>query len=38
MAFGVLVAYGTFRIGFGIMRPRSRAVPVKPQAEAASIL
>lgn len=35
MAFGVLTAYGIFRIGFALMRPRQRAVAVKTQAEAA---
>ena len=38
MAFGVLVAYGTFRVAFSMMRPRRRAVPVNSQTEAASIL
>ena len=38
MAFGVLAAYGTFRVGFAMMRPRRPAVPVKAQTEAASIL
>ena len=38
MAFGVLLAYAVFRIGFAMMRPRRRAVPVKAQAEAATIL
>ena len=35
MAFGVLAAYGIFRVGFALMRPRPRTVPVKAQAEAA---
>jgi hypothetical protein len=38
MAFGVLVAYAVFRIGFTLMRPRTQAVRVKPQTEPASIL
>jgi len=38
MAFGVLLAYAIFRIGFAWMRPRRRPVPVKAQAEAATIL
>jgi len=38
MAFGVLLAYAVFRIGFAMMRPRRRTVPVKAQAEAATIL
>jgi hypothetical protein len=38
MAFGVLVAYGVFRVGFAMMHPRTLAVPVKAQAEAATIL
>ncbi len=36
MAFGVLVAYGVFRVGFAMMRPRTHTVPVKAQAEAAT--
>lgn len=35
MAFGVLAAYGIFRAGFAMMRPRRKAVAVKPQPEAA---
>jgi hypothetical protein len=35
MAFGVLAAYGVFRVGFALMRPRPRTVPVKTQPEAA---
>jgi uncharacterized protein (DUF2062 family) len=35
MAFGVLTAYGIFRAGFALMRPRTRTVAVKTQAEAA---
>jgi len=38
MAFGVLAAYGIFRIVFAMMRPRRRAVPVKAQAEPATSL
>jgi hypothetical protein len=38
MAFGVLAAYGIFRVGFGLMRPQTRAVPVKAQAETAGTL
>jgi len=29
MAFGVLVAYGIFRVGFAMMRPRSAKPAVK---------
>jgi hypothetical protein len=29
MAFGVLAAYGIFRIGFAMMRPRRAGIPVK---------
>jgi len=29
MAFGVLTAYGIFRIGFAMMRPRRTVVAVK---------
>jgi len=35
MAFGVLSAYGIFRLGFALMRPRTRAVQVKTQPEVA---
>lgn len=38
MAFGVLAAYGVFRIAFGLMRPQSRTVAVKARPEAAGIL
>ena len=37
MAFGVLAAYGMFRAGFTLMRPRQQAVPVKAQAEPARV-
>lgn len=36
MAFGVLTAYGIFRVGFALMRPRPKqAVTVKPATEVA---
>ena len=35
LAFGVLSAYGIFWSAFALMKPRSQAVPVKPQPEAA---
>lgn len=36
MAFGVLAAYGIFRVGFALMRPRpAAALAVKPQPEVA---
>jgi hypothetical protein len=38
MAFGVLMAYGIFRVVFALMRPRRKPVPVKAQAEAAGAL
>ena len=38
MAFGVLAAYGIFRVAFAMMRPRRKPVTVKPQAEVATIL
>jgi len=38
MAFGVLAAYGIFRIGFALLRPRRKPVPVKAQPEAATTL
>jgi hypothetical protein len=36
MAFGVLTAYGIFRVGFAMMRPRREVVPVKVSAQLAS--
>jgi hypothetical protein len=36
MAFGVLTAYGIFRIGFAMMRPRRAAVAVKVSARLAA--
>ncbi|MGC1423192.1 MAG: hypothetical protein WA354_15715 [Terracidiphilus sp.] len=36
MAFGVLIAYGVFRVGFALMRPRTARVPLKVQAQLAS--
>lgn len=38
MAFGVMVAYGIFRVGFAMMRPERRTVAVKSRAETASVL
>ena len=38
MAFGVLAAYGIFRVAFALMRPRSKSIAVKPRAEVATIL
>jgi len=38
MAFGVLGAYGVFRLAFAMMRPNRQRVAVKPQAEVASVL
>jgi len=35
MAFGVLAAYGIFRVAFAAMRPQPRVAPVKSQPEAA---
>ena len=35
MAFGVLMAYWIFRVGFALVKPRPRVVPVKPQTELA---
>ncbi len=37
MAFGVFAAYGIFRAGFALMRPRRQAVPVKAPAEASAL-
>ena len=38
MAFGVLAAYGIFRIGFGLMKPQQRTVAVKASPETAGIV
>ena len=38
MAFGVLAAYGIFRVAFGIMRPQRRPVAVEASPESAGIL
>ncbi|MGA7858927.1 MAG: hypothetical protein WCA11_13415 [Terracidiphilus sp.] len=38
MAFGVLSAYGLFRIGFAMMRPPKRASGVKTRRETADVL
>jgi hypothetical protein len=39
LAFGVLAAYGIFRIGFAALRPQQRMpAAVKPQPEAAQVL
>ena len=37
MAFGVLAAYGIFRVGFGLMRPQKPTVAVKASPETAGI-
>jgi hypothetical protein len=37
MGFGILAAYGVLRAGFALMRPRSRPLAVKAQAEAARV-
>jgi hypothetical protein len=38
MAFGVLAAYGIFRVAFALMRPRTERMSAKPRAEVATIL
>jgi len=38
MAFGVLAAYGIFRIAFGLMKPQGHTVAVKARPETAGIL
>ncbi|HEX3891825.1 MAG TPA: hypothetical protein VHW46_04565 [Terracidiphilus sp.] len=38
MAFGVLAAYGLFRVAFGLLKPQSRAVAVKARPETAGIV
>lgn len=35
MAFGVLTAYGIFRMGFALMRPKPEPAPVKVRAQLA---
>jgi hypothetical protein len=35
MAFGVLAAYGVFRVGFALMRPRTERMPMKVGAQLA---
>jgi hypothetical protein len=35
MAFGVLVAYGVFRVGFALMRPRTARASLKVRAQLA---
>jgi|HubBroStandDraft_4_1064222.scaffolds.fasta_scaffold1412424_1 hypothetical protein len=37
LAFGVLAAYGIFRVAFAVMRPQKRQAVVKPQTEAARV-
>jgi len=37
MAFGILAAYGILRVGFALLRPHRRTVPVKAQPEAARL-
>ncbi len=38
MAFGVLAAYGIFRVAFALMRPQTRPATVKAQPEVAQVL
>ena len=38
MAFGVLAAYGAFRVAFALMRPRRVALPIKARPETARVL
>ena len=38
MAFGVLAAYGAFRVAFALMRPRRVALAIKARQEAARVL
>jgi hypothetical protein len=35
MAFGVLAAYGIFRVGFALMRPRAQRMPLKIRTQLA---
>ena len=38
MAFGVLTAYGIFRVGFALMRPQKSAPAVKTAAKTANVV
>ncbi len=38
MAFGVLVAYGIFRLGFALMRPHKSQPAVKTSTETANVV
>lgn len=38
MAFGILAAYGILRVGFALLRPQKRPVPVKAHPEVARVL
>jgi len=37
MAFGILAAYAILRVGFAMMRPQRRPLPMKSQPEAARV-
>jgi len=38
LAFGILAAYGTLRIGFTLMRPQQAPAPVKARQQEARVL
>lgn len=38
MAFGVLMAYGIFRLGFALMRPQKSRTAVKASTETANVV
>jgi hypothetical protein len=37
MAFGILAAYGILRVGFALMRPQSRRLPLKIRPQVARV-
>jgi hypothetical protein len=38
LAFGILAAYGTLRVGFALMRPQPQPATVKTQQQVARVL
>lgn len=38
MAFGVLAAYGIFRVGFALMRRERRSAALQPRSQTAKVL
>jgi hypothetical protein len=37
MGFGILAAYGILRVGFALMRPQSRQLPLKIRPQVARV-